>query len=588
MEYQQPGRRLFILNLIIGLLIGILGVRLWQVQVLQGTSYLRQSEENRIRDYTIAAPRGIIYDRKGRPLVTNRPSFTVAVLPLELQDPRVVIQRLASILAVAPDEIKARIDANRPRPFEPVRVKRDVGPAVVAMIEENRLDLPGVIILAEPVRYYLHGKIAAHVLGYLGEIDPDELAARRDEGYKPGDLVGKAGVERAYESVLRGTDGRMRMEVDALGRPLRVLSRVPAVPGRAVALTLDLDIQKAAYDALTATGLAAGAAVAMDPRTGDLLAMACIPAYDPNLFAIGLSPKAWQAITTDPRKPLLNRAVGATYEPGSVFKLVTATAALDNGIVTRRTMFDAPGYFQLGQWIFRDLKAWGRIDFITGIANSVNVVFYTLGYRLGGEELAKYAFLMGLGELTAVDLPGEIAGTIPSPSTKEQMVGEPWYPGDAVNMSIGQGAITVTPIQVARMVGGIATGGQLVRPHVLLLTYDRDRTPHRVDPVLQRVVPYRNSTLAVLREGMRAVVERGSGLGAKIAGLPVAGKTGSAENPRGRPHAWFVGYAPVDAPRLVVVAFVEHGFRGGIAAAPVARAVLQAAFPQPSDQETAR
>lgn len=588
MEYQQPGRRLFLLNLIIGLLIGILGVRLWQVQVLQGASYLRQSEENRIRDYTIAAPRGIIYDRKGRPLVTNRPSFTVAVLPLELRDPPVVIPRLASILAVAPEEIKTRIDANRPRPFEPVRVKRDVGPGVVAMIEENRLDLPGVIILAEPVRYYLHGKIAAHVLGYLGEIDPDELAARRSEGYKPGDLVGKAGVERAYESVLRGTDGLMRMEADALGRPLRVLSRMPAVPGRAIALTIDLDVQKVAYDALTATGLAAGAVVAMDPRTGDLLAMASIPSYDPNLFAIGISPKAWQAITTDPRKPLLNRAVGATYEPGSVFKLVTATAALDNGIVSRRTMFDAPGYFQLGQWTFADLKAWGRIDFITGIANSVNVVFYTLGYRLGGEELAKYAFLMGLGEPTEVDLPGEIAGTIPSPSTKEQLVGEPWYPGDAVNMSIGQGAITVTPIQVARMVGGIATGGQLVRPHVLLLTYDRDRTPRRVDPVLQRVVPYRPSTLAVLREGMRAVVERGSGLAAKIDGLPMAGKTGSAENPRGRPHAWFAGYAPIEAPRLVVVAFVEHGFRGGIAAAPVARAVLQAVFSQPSDQETAR
>ncbi len=588
MEYQQPGRRLFTLNLIIGLLIGVLGVRLWQVQVLQGASYLRQSEENRIRDYTIAAPRGIIYDRKGRPLVTNRPSFTVAVLPLELRDPRVVIQRLASILAVAPEEIKARIDANRPRPFEPVRVKRDVGPRIVAMLEENRLDLPGVIILAEPVRYYLHGKIAAHVLGYLGEIDPDELAARRGEGYKPGDLVGKAGVERAYESVLRGTDGRMQMEVDALGRPLRVLSRIPAVPGRSIALTIDLDVQKVAYDALAATGLQAGAVVAMDPRTGDLLAMTSIPSYDPNLFAIGISPKAWQAIISDPRKPLLNRAVGATYEPGSVFKLVTATAALDNGIVSRRTMFNAPGYFQLGQWTFGDLKAWGRIDFITGIANSVNVVFYTLGYRLGGEELAKYAFLMGLGEPTEVDLPGEIDGTIPSPSTKEQMVGEPWYPGDAVNMSVGQGAITVTPIQVARMIGGMATGGQLVRPHVLLLTYDRDRTPHRVDPVLQRVVPYRDSTLAVLREGMRAVVERGSGLAAKIDGLPVAGKTGSAENPRGRPHAWFVGYAPIDAPRLVIVAFVEHGFRGGIAAAPVARAVLQAAFPQPSDQETTR
>jgi len=588
MEVQQPSRRLFILSMIIGVLLGILVVRLWQIQVLQGAAFLRQSEENRVRDVTLAAPRGIIYDRKGRPLVTNRPSFTVAVLPLELRDPAVVIPRLAAILGSPPQEITTRIAGNRPRPFEPVRIKRDVGSSVVAMIEENRLDLPGVIILSEPVRYYLHGKMAAPVLGYLGEIDPDELATRRTDGYKPGDLVGKAGVERAYESLLRGVDGRMRMEVDALGRSLRVLSRVPAIPGRAIALTIDLDVQKVAFESLQATGQQAGAAIAMDPATGDILAMASIPSFDPNVFAIGLSSSAWQAITTDRRKPLLNRAIAATYEPGSVFKLVTATAALERGIVSRRSMFDAPGYFQLGQWTFGDLKAWGRIDFLTGFANSVNVVFYTLGYRLGGEELATYAFLMGLGEMTGIDLPGEINGTIPSPSTKQQLVGEPWYPGDSVNMSIGQGAVTVTPIQVARMVGGIATGGQLVQPRLLLVSYDRDRTPHRAAPVPQRVVPYRETTLAILREGMRAVVDRGSGFAARINGLAVAGKTGSAENPRGRPHAWFAGYAPTDAPRIVVVAFVEHGFRGGIAAAPVARAVFQAVLPKTAYGETDR
>ncbi len=588
MEFQQPSRRLFILNLIIGMLVGILVVRLWQVQVLQGASYLRQSEENRIRDYTLTAPRGIIYDRKGRPLVRNRPAFTVAVLPLELRNPPQVIQRLASILTMPPEEITARIDRNRPRLFEPVRIKRDAGSHVVAMIEENRLDLPGVIILPEPVRDYVHGKMAAHVLGYLGEIDPTELAARQVEGYKPGDLIGKAGVERAYETVLRGTDGRLRMEVDALGRPLRVLSRAPAIPGRAIVLTLDLDVQKAAYDALQASGMQAGAAIAMDPRTGDILAMASIPSYDPNLFAISISPQVWQAITTDRSKPLLNRAIAATYEPGSVFKLVTATAALDHGIVSRRTMFDAPGYFQLGQWTFGDLRAWGRIDFLTGFANSVNVVFYTLGYRLGGEELAKYAFLMGLGELTGVDLPGEINGTIPSPSTKEQLVGEPWFPGDSVNMSIGQGAVTVTPIQVARMLGGIATGGPLLQPRVVLMTYDRTRSAHPSEPYVQRSVPYQDSTLALLREGMRAVVERGSGYGARVEGLPMAGKTGSAENPRGKPHAWFAGYAPVAEPRIVVVAFVEHGFRGGISAAPVARAMLRAVFPRPADVQVPR
>lgn len=582
MEYTRPPRRLLILNIIIAALTGVLVVRLWQIQVLQGAYYLRLSEENRIRDYTITAPRGIIYDRKGRPLVTNRPSFSVAVLPLELREPAAVLPRLGQMLGQSPTEIQAKIDANRSRPFEPVRVKRDVSTQVVAMIEENRLDLPGVIILAEPVRYYLHAKVTAHLMGYVGEIDEVELAARRDQGYKPGDLIGKAGVERAYEAVLRGTDGRLSVEVDALGRPLRVLSRAPAVPGRSIALAIDLDVQKAAYDALVASGYKVGAVVALDPRNGEVIAMASIPSYDPNLFATGITAKDWQALTSDPLRPLLDRAIAATYEPGSIFKLVTATAALEQGIVSRDSVFNAPGYFQLGQWIFRDLRAWGQVNFITGIANSINVVFYTLGYRLGGEQLAHYAYWMGLGEPTNVDLPGEVTGMIPSPSTKQQLVGEPWYPGDSVNMSIGQGAVMVTPVQVARMMAAIANGGQLLQPEVLLITYDRDHRAHRTLPVEQRRVPFRAYTLAVLKEGLRAAVERGSGTEAAVGGLAIAGKTGSAENPRGKPHAWFAGYAPADNPRVVVVAFVEHGFRGGIAAAAVVRQVFQAAFPQAS------
>lgn len=585
MEYPQPPRRLSVLNIIVAVVIGMLVVRLWQVQVLQGAYYLRLSEENRVRDYTITAPRGIIYDRKGRPLVTNRPSFAVAVLPLELSDPATVLPRLARMLDMTPEAIRARTEANRARPFEPVRVKRDVGTHVVAMIEENRLDLPGVIILAEPVRHYLHAKMTAHIMGYLGEIDEAELAARRSEGYKLGDLIGKAGVERAYESILRGTDGRLRMEVDALGRPLRVLSRVPAVPGRSIALTIDLDLQKAAYDALVSSGHQAGVVIAMDPRNGEVLAMADIPAYDPNLFAVGISARDWQALTSDRYRPLLNRVIAAIYEPGSVFKLVTAAAALEEGIVTRQTVFNAPGYFRLGRWTFGDLRAWGQVNFITGIANSINVVFYTLGYRLGGEALAHYATWMGLSEPTGIDLPGEMTGTIPSPSTKLQLVGEPWYPGDSVNMSIGQGAVTVTPIQVVRMVAGIANGGDLLQPRLLLLSYDRNNVPQRSQPVIQRHVAYRPQTLSVLYEGMRAVVERGTGRGAAVEGVAIAGKTGSAENPRGKPHAWFAGYAPANAPRILVVAFIEHGFRGGIAAAPIVRQVFEAAFPRVSGQE---
>jgi penicillin-binding protein 2 len=576
-DTPPPSRRLQIFSVVVASLVGVLLVRLWQIQVLQGATYFRLSEENRIREYTLAAPRGVVYDRRGRILVTNRPAFTVAVLPLELRDPPAVTARLAALLGVSADQIDARLRAARSRPFEPVRVARDVDPAVVARIEENRLDLPGVIILAEPVRHYPHGSRAAHLLGYVGEIDSDELAARRAEGYRLGDLIGKAGVEKAYESLLRGVDGRLRMEVDALGRPLRVLARQPPTPGRALVLTVDLDVQAAAEEALQASGMDAGAVVVLDPSTGEVLALASMPSFDPNLFVRGITAERWQALTSDRRRPLLNRAISATYEPGSVFKLVTATAALERGIVGRRTMFDAPGYFRLGQWTFGDLRAWGRIDFITGIAHSVNVVFYTLGYRLGGEALAEYAFRLGLGELTGIDLPGEVAGTIPTPATKRDLVGEPWYPGDAVNMSIGQGAVTVTPVQVARMMAGLATAGRLMQPHVLRAVR-HPQGSEQVAPVLQRQVSLRPATLAVLREGMQAVVDRGSGVAARLTGVTVAGKTGSAENPRGRPHAWFAGYAPADHPRVVVVVFVEHGFRGGIAAAPVARAVLAAAL----------
>lgn len=582
MDYSPPARRLRVLYAIIAALIGVLVVRLWQLQVLQGAQYLRQSEDNRIRDYTVVAPRGVIYDRKGRPLVSNRPSFTVAVLPLELRRPEEVLANLAAILDVPVEEIQARIAANRERPFEPVRIRRDVGPRVVTMLEENRLDLPGVIILAEPVRDYLYGTLAAHALGYVAEINEAELAARRDQGYKSSDLIGKAGVERAYESILRGVDGRLRMEVDAVGRPLREIARLPAIPGRSIVLTLDLDLQRAAAEGLRSTGQQSGAVVAIDPQTGGVLAMESMPGYDPNLFATGISAANWRALSTNPLRPMLSRAISSAFEPGSVFKLVTAAAALEHGIVTRNSTFNAPGYFRLGSWVFRDLRAWGTVNFIQGIQYSINVVFYTLGYRLGGEALAAQARHMGLGEPTGIELAGEVAGTIPSPSTKQDLVGEPWYPGDSVNMSIGQGAVTVTPLQVARMMASIANGGTLLQPHLLLYAVERDRSKTAVAPVVQRENLYGAQTLAVLREGLRAAAERGTGRASAVKELTIAGKTGSAENPRGKPHAWFVAYAPAEAPKVVVVAFVEHGFRGGIAAAPLVRRVLETAFPPPT------
>lgn len=586
-EPESSPRRLTALGILVALLMGILVVRLWQIQVLQGAHYLQLSEDNRVREYSLTAPRGVIYDRKGRPLVTNRPSFTVAILPLEMRAPDRILPRLSALLGMPVTEIQARIAAGQQRPFEPVRIRRDTSQAVVTRIEENRIDLPGVVILVEPVRVYLQGKMAAHLLGHLGEVSQAELAALRHKGYKPGDLIGKDGVERTYEWLLRGSDGRLRVEVDAMGRPLRVLARIPPTAGRSLVLTIDLDLQKAAYEALAGSRQPSGAVVALDPRTGDVLALVSLPSYDPNLFAVGISAGQWAALTGDRRYPLLNRAIGAAYEPGSVFKLVTAAAALEEGLATRGSVFYAPGFFRIGRYVWKDLGVWGNVNFITGIAHSINVVFYTLGYRLGGDRLAAYAGRMGVGVRTGIDLPGEAAGSIPSPATKQQLTGEPWYPGDAVNISIGQGAVTVTPMQAARLMALIASDGRQVRPRLLLMSMQGDGTMRARAPAVLDRVPFRASTFAILREGLVAAVERGTGQASKVPGLAVGGKTGSAENPRGKPHAWFAGYAPAARPSLVLVAFVEHGYRGGSTAAPIVRQVLTTAFPSPAGQETA-
>ncbi len=561
----------FISVLLFALLLG----RLWQIQVLQGSRFRQLSEENRLRDLRLPAPRGVLYDRKGRPLVTNRAAFTVSLLPMELRRPQQVLPRLAAILRMPPEEIQQRLAQAR-RPFEPVRLLRDAPKRVVAMVEENRLDLPGVIIEVEPVRHYLYGSLAAHALGHLGEIDAAELASPAWEGYRMGDLIGKAGLERTYDRELRGHDGRLRVEVDARGRALGILGRDPAHPGKSLVLTIDLDIQRAAEAAL---GETAGAVVVLNARSGEVLAIASHPTFDPNAFAAGISPQAWARLATDRGLPLLSRAVDSTYEPGSVFKVVTAAAALARGTATRATRVTCNGIFRLGGWVFRDLKAHGTVDFVEGVAQSCNVFFWTLGTRTGGDAMAEMARALGLGERTGIDLPSESPGLIPDSAWKQRTQGEPWYPGDNANMAIGQGWVNVTPLQVARMIAAIGNGGTLVRPHLVRQVLDADGKPFRnlAVPPAGRVA-FRPDALATLQEALEAVVQRGTGRAVAIPGLSIAGKTGSAENPRGQPHAWFAAYAPAESPRVAVAVLVEHGRRGGLVAAPIARAVLQAAF----------
>lgn len=576
MRSDPFSHRLAAFAVIVALLFTVLLGRLWQLQVVQGTYYLQLSEDNRLRDLQLPAPRGILYDRKGRPLVSNRAAFTVSVLPKELRDPGRVLPRLAAILDLPLEEITSRLDRARARPFEPVRLLRDAPKRVVATVEENRLDLPGVLIEVEPVRHYLYGPLAAHALGYLGEINAEELALPAWSGYRMGDLIGKSGIERVYDRTLRGHDGRVRMEVDARGQPLRVLGRDPSRPGKSLILTIDLDIQRAAEAAL---GDRTGAVVVLDPRNGEVLALASHPTFDPNVFAVGVSPRAWNRLTTDPGLPLLNRAVDAAYEPGSVFKVVTATAALTTGTATRETRVNCTGVFRLGGWVFHDLKAYGPLDFITGVAKSCNVFFWTIGLRTGGDAMAKMARALGLGRRTGIDLSSESPGLIPDTAWKQRTKREAWYPGDSANMAIGQGWVNTTPVQIARMIATVGNGGTVVRPHLVRqIMVPAPGAPERVTAAPAGRVQFPPGVLATMHEALEAVVLRGTGRAVAIDGLSIAGKTGSAENPRGEPHAWFTAYAPAGAPRVALAVLVEHGRRGGLVAAPIAKAVLQAAF----------
>ena len=579
MDRELFERRLTVLLAVIAGLLVILAVRLWQIQMVQGEYFLRLAEENRLRVTSVAAPRGLIKDRKGRPLILNRPAFTVSILPTELRHPEAVLPRVAGRLGMSVPEIMAKLDTARERPYEPVRLRRDVPKEAIAALEEDRIDLPGVLVQVEPVRAYPYGTLAAHLLGYLGEISDRDLATLRPQGYEAGDLIGKDGVERIYDRYLKGRSGQVQAEVDANGRPLRVIGTIPPVPGDTLTLGIDLDVQRAAEEAL---GSRVGAVVAMDPVDGTIVALVSHPAFDPNLFATGITSGSWTRLLRDPLQPLLDRAIQGGYPTGSVFKIVTGTAALELGLVRPDSRFFCPGYYNLNGHIFHDHESHGNISFLEGIAQSCNVVFWTLARPVGPEHLARYARQYGLGQATGIDLVQESAGIIPDPEWKTRVWKQPWYAGETLNTAVGQGYTLTTPLQVARMLAAVANGGRLVTPHIAVeITTPQGRSVRRIAPPPAGAVRVSAQTMAVLHAGLAAVVSHGTAASIQIPGLPVAGKTGTAENPHGKPHAWFAGYAPIDSPRLVVVALVENVGFGAEFAGPIVQRVLQTAFGMP-------
>jgi len=599
-------RRLLALRVVVGFVIVLLFVRLVQLQLVNGEEYARRAEGNRIRLMRTGATRGLMYDRYGRVLVSNRTAFALVAWPEGLtEDKDRVLATVAGILGTPVADLQETLAKNAGSPV-PIVLARDMDPAAVIAIEERRQELPGVFVMEMPARSYPYGELAAHLIGYLGPITREELQLWYGEGYAGTDQVGRSGLERQYERELRGTPGGQQVEVDASLKPVQVLGELPADPGSNLVLTIDLAVQQAAEKALAASleklnhsrpGTPhAGSVVVLDPRSGAILALASQPAYDPNQLTNGTNRGSYYQSLLSPPSALLNRALQGVYPPGSVFKPVTAIAALMTGVVTPEERYYADGYGPYGKkdWmISAGRKAPGWIDLYGAIAISSNDYFWEIGSRVGVDRLAEYARLLGFGEPTGLDFyPSERSGTVPDREYKRKLFQnrspseQIWYPAETLDFAIGQGYMTATPLQVAQLYMLIANRGTAYRPYVVAGMLDSEyRWLKRTRPEVTRRVSIPAEIWEAVEEGMRRVVQPGGTAYGSFATAkyPLAGKTGTAQTASGPSHGWFAAYAPVGAPEVVVVVQVEHGEGGSSAAAPIARAVLDAYFAEKND-----
>ena len=569
--------------------------RLYWLQVVESDRYRNLAENNRLRLRTVRAPRGLILDRKGRAIAETQGSFDLVCSPVDVKDLEAEIGLLAEIVEfdVDDNEVLDKIrTAKRSNPYSSITVARDLRFEQVSVIEFNRENLPGFSVLVEAKRSYPYGTAFAHVLGYVGEASPEEMDQSEDDSLAMGDLVGKYGLERRMDNVLRGVNGGRKVEVDAAGRDQRLVEEVPSRAGGAVHTSLDADLQVTAQEAL---GNRAGAVIALAPRTGEVLAFFSGPAFDPNVFARGIRKADWQALNTDPRKPMQNKGLQGTYAPGSTIKPFLAMAALEEKMQEKEKTVLCPGSYRLGNRVFRCWreKGHGAVDMYRAIVQSCDVYFYTLGLKLGPDRVAKLEKDAGLGTITGIDLPGERKGLVPDTEWKRTVSKERWYDYESVILGIGQGAVHLTPLEMTVGYAALATGGEVMRPRVVSKVIGKDGKVRVQAPEMLRKLPWNPENVEFVRKALAGVVnDYGTGGAAKLPGIVVGGKTGTAQvaSVKGkmiksedlpyeiRDHAWFVAFAPVDDPQIVVAAMVEHGGHGGSAAAPIVKAVMQEFF----------
>ncbi|MCS6958736.1 MAG: penicillin-binding protein 2 [Pseudanabaenaceae cyanobacterium SKYGB_i_bin29] len=562
------GARAYVfLGVMVVLLWGAIGGRLVYLQLITG-SYNRQlAENNRIRLIPKPPERGRIYDRHSRILATNRLAYAIYAWPIaqtELQW-QPIIEKLAQVTGMPSREIRQKIAQAGYQSPNLVKIASNISPRLITYLAEHSSEFPGIQVEPEAVRYYPNGDVAAHVLGYTGEITDSELAKRQDKGYRLGDIVGKMGAEFAFEEKLRGSWGGQQVEVDSMERVIQVLGQKPPIPGGSIQLTIDLELQKAAERAL---GYGRGAAVVLNPHNGEILAMVSRPSFDPNVFSTPISQATWERLNSED-KPFVNRALQG-FPPASTFKIITTIAGLESGKFTPASLLPTYPYLDLGGLLFWDHNqaGFGTIGFAEALAYSSNTFFAQVGMTIGIEELVKWCQRLGLGEPSGIELAREEAeGLLPTPQWKWELLREPWYIGDTVNLSIGQGDLQATVLQMAVVTAAIANGGYRVRPHLLL---DKTTPPHKQPIGLQP------TTIEVVRRGLEAVTTFGTGAGLSTV-IPFAGKSGTAEDPPRPTHAWFTAYAPVANPQIVVTVFVENAGKGGSAVAgPIVAEIINA------------
>jgi penicillin-binding protein 2 len=516
----------------VGLFFVILAGRLWVLQVVDGERFTFLSEKNRVRLKKVPGTRGMVFDHKGQLLVDSRPSFDLIFVPEDADDPKATLKELGRVLGWKEKDLLDLFDENSSRsPFEEVVLGKDIDWRAVVAVEARQLHLPGVNLRVRPRRSYPQNGTAAHLLGYVGEINRQQLKTLNAKGYAMGDEIGQFGLERRWEEYLRGRSGGQQVEVDALGRRVRVLHEVEDVPGHSVILTLDRDLQETAAAALQDKQ---GTIVVLDVNSGAVLAMASTPAFDPNVFARGIAAEEWRALVADRKHPLNNKAIHGQYPPGSTFKIVVSIAALEEGLVNPESGIFDPGFLTVGNRRFRDWKEHGHgwVDLHKGLVESCDVYFYQLGQRVGVDRIAQYSRLLGLGQKTGVALDDEKSGLVPDSEWKRKRFGQPWYPGETPSLAIGQGYLNVTPLQMANMMAVLANGGTLYRPWFVRRVESLDgRIIQQYEPEKVRSVPLKQETLARVRNALRDVVSGESGTGgrARTPLAQIAGKTGTAQ-----------------------------------------------------------